>query len=108
MQDIMTEAVTATDGWSYERGALLLRFSRGEHSSAVTGERLEATRLLPNKRLQAVINRVLHVHGFAVGKGAACRAGPLAECLFRRMGESDKARRLLPHLCCPITKASSQ
>ena len=104
----MAEAVTAADGWSYERGALLLRFRRGEDRSAVTGERLEPVdpRLLPNKRLQAVIQRVLHMHGFGVGGGAAFRAGPLAECLFRRMGESDRARRLLPHLCCPITQAS--
>lgn len=101
----MIEAATAADGWSYERGALLLRMTCGEHKSAVTGERLKGAQLLPNKRLQAVINRVLHLHGFDIGEGAAFRAGPMAECLFSRMGESDKARRLLPHLCCPITKA---
>ncbi len=88
VQDIMRDAVTAADGCSYERAAL--QTAKGAHSAVA----------LPNRRLQALIDRLLHLHGF----GSASRPGPRAECLLRRMGASRQAQQLLPQLCCPLTK----
>ena len=102
LQDIMRDAVTAADGWSYERAALEARMASGKATSAVTQQQLASSALLPNRRLQAVIDSLLHVHGF--GAGVAFRPGPRAECLYRQMGASEQARQMLPQLCCPLTK----
>lgn len=96
----------AADGWSYERAALERRLASGQAVSAVTGEPLRSRALFTNARLQAVIASLLHTHALGQRGARAPRAGPRAAFLLERMGP--RARRLLPQLCCPITKVRLQ
>lgn len=53
--EIMKDPVVASDGYSYERGAMLQWYSKGRRSSPVTNLPLSSTLLVPNHSLKALI-----------------------------------------------------
>lgn len=56
-QEVMRDPVICADGTTYEKDAILAWFARGNHTSPLSGLRLEHRTLIPNLALRGILQR---------------------------------------------------
>lgn len=64
----MLIAVSAVDGFTYERQSLLDHFARNGHVDPITGRPCKESDLVPNRSLKEAIEDFLKENGWAAGR----------------------------------------